>query len=238
MASTPPPPRRPGLLRSAASSVRRWLAGRSTPAPPRAPGYPGDFTGRLVPAYDPHPDGRPDPGEIVWTWVPFEEDHAQGKDRPVLLVGRDGRWLLALQLTSKDHDGRPAHDDGRRWVDIGAGRLGPPAPTERGAGRPGHPGRPRGGAARGIGAGAVASSTPSRGPSPTCTAEGVAGSGEREPHRERERVVTPRHRLAPGRYDRAAGRGIPLPAPDARAVDPQAELLHRDPGEGELARRP
>ena len=37
--------------------------------------------------------------------MPFEEDHAQGKDRPVLLVGRDGRWLLALQLTSKDHDG-------------------------------------------------------------------------------------------------------------------------------------
>lgn len=122
MASTPPPPRRPGVLRSAASSVRRWLAGRSTArttAP--APGYPGDFRGRLVPAYDPHPDGRPDPGEIVWTWVPFEEDHAQGKDRPVLLVGHDGRWLLALQLTSKDHDGRPAHDDGRQWVDIGAG---------------------------------------------------------------------------------------------------------------------
>ncbi len=59
MPSTPPP-RRPGLLRKAASSLGRWLTGR--PAP-----YPGDFTGRLVPAYDPKPDGRPDPGEIVWT---------------------------------------------------------------------------------------------------------------------------------------------------------------------------
>ena len=54
--------------------------------------------------------------------MPFEEDASQGKDRPVLLVGRDGPWLLALQLTSKDHDGtgrRPAAD--RRWVDIGTG---------------------------------------------------------------------------------------------------------------------
>ena len=46
--------------------------------------------------YAARPDGRPDPGEIVWTWVPFEEDHTQGKDRPVLLIGRDGRWLLGL----------------------------------------------------------------------------------------------------------------------------------------------
>ena len=106
--------------------MRRWLGGRSA-APttaPRAPaptGYPGDFTGPLVPAYSPKPDGRPDPGEIVWTWVPFEEDHRQGKDRPVLLVGRDGPWLLALQLTSKDHDGRPVSARGPRWVDIGSG---------------------------------------------------------------------------------------------------------------------
>jgi hypothetical protein len=71
--------------------------------------------------YDPKPDGRPDPGEIVWTWVPFEEDHRQGKDRPVLLVGHDGRWLLALQLTSKDHAGYPTRGGRRRWVDIGSG---------------------------------------------------------------------------------------------------------------------
>ena len=37
-------------------------------------------------AYAPKPDGRPDPGEVVWTWVPYEDDPSQGKDRPVLLV--------------------------------------------------------------------------------------------------------------------------------------------------------
>ena len=85
--------------------------------------YPGDFRGIPDVAYAPQPDGEPDPGEIVWTWVPYEEDHTQGKDRPVLLIARDGQWLLALMLTSKDHD-RDARDEaarGRRWQDIGAG---------------------------------------------------------------------------------------------------------------------
>ncbi|QAY71499.1 type II toxin-antitoxin system PemK/MazF family toxin [Xylanimonas protaetiae] len=88
-----------------------------------AGGYPGDYRGRVRAQYDPHPDGNPDPGEIVWTWVPYEEDHRQGKDRPVLLVGRDGQWLLALQLTSKDHD-RDVQQEaraGRYWMDIGTG---------------------------------------------------------------------------------------------------------------------
>jgi hypothetical protein len=73
--------------------------------------------------YAPHLDGEPDPGEIVWTWVPYEEDPTQGKDRPVLLVGRDGPWLLALQLTSKDHDRDAAQEAraGRLWLDIGSG---------------------------------------------------------------------------------------------------------------------
>jgi len=64
-----------------------------------------------------------DPGEIVWTWVPFEEDHSQGKDRPVLVIGRDGPWLLALPLTSKDHDRDAAMQTraGRLWTDIGSG---------------------------------------------------------------------------------------------------------------------
>lgn len=75
-------------------------------------------------SYDPHPDGRPDPGEIVWAWVPYEDDPTQGKDRPVLIIGRDGAersW--ALQLTSKDHQGDAAREEraGRRWMDIGSG---------------------------------------------------------------------------------------------------------------------
>jgi hypothetical protein len=85
--------------------------------------YPGDFSGSVAVHYTPSINGRPDPGEVVWTWVPYEEDFAQGKDRPVLLIGRDGDWLLGLMLTSKDHD-RDARDEarrGRRWMDLGKG---------------------------------------------------------------------------------------------------------------------
>ncbi len=74
-------------------------------------------------AYRPSVDGRPDPGEVVWGWVPFEEDPHQGKDRPVLLIGTDGAALLGLMLTSKDHD-RDAEQEarwGRHWMDVGAG---------------------------------------------------------------------------------------------------------------------
>jgi hypothetical protein len=73
--------------------------------------------------YDPHDDGRPDPGEIVWTWVPYEDDPRQGKDRPVLLIGRAGPNLVGLPLTSKDHDRDAAQEAraGRHWFDIGTG---------------------------------------------------------------------------------------------------------------------
>ncbi|MFK4087391.1 type II toxin-antitoxin system PemK/MazF family toxin [Kribbella sp. NPDC020789] len=88
------------------------------------PEYPGDFEGTVRVEYTPHPDdGVADPGEVVWTWVPFEEDHQRGKDRPVLVVGSDGQYLLALILTSKDHD-RDAADEarwGRVWMDVGKG---------------------------------------------------------------------------------------------------------------------
>jgi PemK-like, MazF-like toxin of type II toxin-antitoxin system len=76
-----------------------------------------------VSGYDPHPDGRPDPGEIVWTWVPYEDDPTRGKDRPVLLIARDGEQLVALALTSKDHDRDAAQEAraGRHWFDLGTG---------------------------------------------------------------------------------------------------------------------
>ena len=74
--------------------------------------------------YTPEADGLPDPGEVVWTWVPYEDDPAQGKDRPVVVLARDvGGLLLALQLTSQDHD-RDAEQEaswGRHWMDIGTG---------------------------------------------------------------------------------------------------------------------
>lgn len=68
--------------------------------------------------YDPALDGDGDPGEVVWTWVPYEEDPAQGKDRPAVVVGRDGDDVLLVPLSSKNHDDRP---DGAEWVELGAG---------------------------------------------------------------------------------------------------------------------
>ncbi|HEX5089226.1 MAG TPA: type II toxin-antitoxin system PemK/MazF family toxin [Nocardioides sp.] len=82
-------------------------------------------------SYEPEADGLPDPGEVVWGWVPYEEDPSQGKDRPVLLIGRkviDGvDYWAGLMMTSKDHD-RDAEDEarhGRHWMDIGAGAWDP-----------------------------------------------------------------------------------------------------------------
>jgi hypothetical protein len=89
----------------------------------RTGAYPGDATTPPDMTYTPRADGLPDPGEVVWAWVPYEEDHRQGKDRPALIIGRDGAWLVGLQLTSQDHD-RDAEQEraaGRIWVDVGTG---------------------------------------------------------------------------------------------------------------------
>ena len=101
----------------------------SKPSAPAATGasdgsdYPGDYRDMINFEYSPSLDGDADPGEIVWTWVPFEEDHSQGKDRPVLLVGRDGEYLLALMMTSKDHNNREHADS--NYLDIGSGPWDP-----------------------------------------------------------------------------------------------------------------
>lgn len=64
---------------------------------------------------------------MVWGWVPYEDDPAQGKDRPVLLIGHQevegSECWAGLMLTSKDHD-RDAEDEarsGRYWMDVGSG---------------------------------------------------------------------------------------------------------------------
>ncbi|HET9565545.1 MAG TPA: type II toxin-antitoxin system PemK/MazF family toxin [Mycobacterium sp.] len=66
--------------------------------------------------YAPDLDGRADPGEVVWTWVVYEDDPSRGKDRPVLVVGRDRRTLLGLMLSSQER-----HQSDREWVGIGSG---------------------------------------------------------------------------------------------------------------------
>lgn len=111
-------------LRAVGASKRKTTRQRQPAKPARhGTAYPGDFAGSVAVSYTPQLNRRPDPGEVVWTWVPYEEDSTQGKDRPVLLIGRDGDWLLGLMLTSKDHN-RDAADEarwGRHWIDIGAG---------------------------------------------------------------------------------------------------------------------
>ena len=74
-------------------------------------------------SYSPDPDGDADPGEVVWAWVPFEEDPAQGKDRPVLVLARHESRLVVAQMTSKDHDRDAAQEArwGRFWHDVGSG---------------------------------------------------------------------------------------------------------------------
>jgi len=118
------------LLKPAASTVPT----RTTRVAPTVPSHSvgGDTPGRsgatatvevdprsvgaVTLEYNPAIDGDPDPGEIVWTWVPYEERDGRGKDRPVLVVARrtDGA-VLAVQLTSQDH----SHEGD--FVPLGAG---------------------------------------------------------------------------------------------------------------------
>ncbi|QNN63834.1 hypothetical protein H9L06_02055 [Leucobacter denitrificans] len=63
--------------------------------------------------YSPQPDGDPDPGEIVWTWVPYVENDGRGKDRPVLIIGRiDETTVVGCYLSTKQH---------RDFISIGTG---------------------------------------------------------------------------------------------------------------------
>lgn len=87
----------------AARTERDPIAGatsrRSTP--------PTDVVDRGVRVeYAPEIDGDADPGEIVWAWVPYEEDPTRGKDRPVVVIGRantrGGARLAGVALTSKN----------------------------------------------------------------------------------------------------------------------------------------
>ena len=128
-----------GLARTVLRAARSLTPGSAKPphpsstgsrtSPPASPppsgasrgsrNYVGDYRGPVSPVYAPQPDGSPDPGEVVWAWVPYEDDPTQGKDRPVLLIGRSGRNLLGLMLTSRDRNN--AFDSDPNYVDIGTG---------------------------------------------------------------------------------------------------------------------
>lgn len=94
-----------------------------------SPGQRGTTATREIPppdkdglriTYAPDLDGDPDAGEIVWTWVPYEENDGRGKDRPVLVIGRESAdRVYAVRLTSK------AHDRDRDFLSIGTGEWDP-----------------------------------------------------------------------------------------------------------------
>ena len=67
-------------------------------------------------SYAPDLDGQADPGEIVWTWVAYEDQPRRGKDRPVLVIGRESRTLFGLMLSSQDD-----RDGQRHWLALGTG---------------------------------------------------------------------------------------------------------------------
>jgi hypothetical protein len=100
------------------------LVATALPAPPTAIAAGRPITSTILPTahrartvvYAPDLDGRADPGEIVWTWVVYEDDPDRGKDRPVLVVGRERTTLLGLMLSSQLH-----HAEDPTWISIGAG---------------------------------------------------------------------------------------------------------------------
>ncbi|WP_436836532.1 type II toxin-antitoxin system PemK/MazF family toxin [Microbacterium oxydans] len=114
---TTPGPRRPtARVRTAAERDARESAVGGTER--------GTATVRIDPTrigavriqYAPDRDGAPDAGEVIWTWVPYEENDGRGKDRPVLVIGRaSADRVYAVRMTSKPHDGD------RDYLSIGTG---------------------------------------------------------------------------------------------------------------------
>lgn len=96
---------------------QRSFKGESTSPGQSGAGATRDLTSRelglIRPEYSPDVDGAPDPGEVVWTWVPFVENDGRGKDRPVLIIARieQNAWA-ACYLSTKAH---------RDFVSVGRG---------------------------------------------------------------------------------------------------------------------
>lgn len=98
----------PGGVRSQRTPLG-WTDHRESPGR-LGPGATGDLGAAdiraLKPSYSPRIDGDPDPGEVVWTWVPYVENDGRGKDRPVLIIARlEGGAFAACYLSTKQHRG-------------------------------------------------------------------------------------------------------------------------------------
>jgi hypothetical protein len=126
------------LLAKLFGGRRSTTTSRSTKAPAKGAGATDAIGGDYRFEYAPELDGDPDPGEVVWTWVPYEDDPRQGKDRPVAIIGRHGRNLLGVALTSKDkhsqfqvpvgtgpwdRQGRPSYAKVDRLLDVDPAKV-------------------------------------------------------------------------------------------------------------------
>ncbi|WP_081317254.1 type II toxin-antitoxin system PemK/MazF family toxin [Microbacterium testaceum] len=109
-----------GMFRSTAPARPASAPARAVTAPADAQTLEIEPPRHLTISYAPQRDNAPDGGEIVWTWVPYEERDGRGKDRPVLVIGRaDATRSYALRLTSKPHDGD------RQYLSLGTGEWDP-----------------------------------------------------------------------------------------------------------------
>ncbi|GAA1693141.1 type II toxin-antitoxin system PemK/MazF family toxin [Microbacterium sediminicola] len=96
------------VVRTSSSPGATGLSQTVQITPPRADG--------LLLSYRPDWDGDPDAGEVVWTWVPYAEYDGRGKDRPVLVIGREDQdRVYAVRMTSTAHPGDPD------YVSLGSG---------------------------------------------------------------------------------------------------------------------
>jgi hypothetical protein len=86
-------------------------------------GYLGEHHEPVEVSYRPAEDGNAHPGEVVWTWVPSEEDRTQGKNRSVLVIARRGRQVLGVMMSSRGEDDDAADEarSGRVWHEVGSG---------------------------------------------------------------------------------------------------------------------
>jgi PemK-like, MazF-like toxin of type II toxin-antitoxin system len=88
------------------------------------PAYGGarDHVGGARIVYQPERDGDPDPGEVVWCWVAYEDDPNKGKDRPVIAMGHIEYFpdLLVVQLSSQSR-----HAEDPDWLSVGTGDWDP-----------------------------------------------------------------------------------------------------------------
>ena len=202
----------PGAVDPARSRAVRGTPGRRAgprrcPSPGSGPSATVEIDPRRIGAvrmtYSPSTDGAPDPGEVVWTWVPFEERDGRGKDRPVLVVAAETQRHLPGRAA--DVEAAPGQRRVRadRLRQLGLGR--PAVVGEHRPGVPGAPGRHAPGDRRAAGRRRSPRSRPG-------CASGTAGT---EPSRRRPCSVRswspPQPAVRPSVADDGAG-GAPLGA--------------------------